>query len=127
MDNRFRVPKNQSLVKLAKELRKNMTPEEKKLWYQYLRTYPIKFDRQKVIGHYICDFYCPTIRLVIELDGKQHYNEEDAAYDRERTRFLESYHMTVIRYYDGLIRKQFGDVCEDIDRIVKELIWKRSK
>ena len=105
MDNRFRVPKNQSLVKLAKELRKNMTPEEKKLWYQYLRTYPIKFYRQKVIGHYICDFYCPTIRLVIELDGKQHYNEEDAAYDRERTRFLEPYHMTVIRYYDGLIRK----------------------
>ena len=123
MDNRFRIPKNSSLMTLAKELRKNMTPEEKKLWYQFLRTYPLKFYRQKVIGNYICDFYCPSVRLVIELDGKQHYNEEDAAYDRERTAFLESYHITVIRYYDGLIREQFGDVCKDIDHIVKDLIW----
>ena len=82
---------NKDIVPAAKMLRKNMTKEEKHLWYDFLRQYPIRFYRQKVLGKYIADFYCAEAKLVIELDGSGHYTEEGKRYDEERTAFLEGY------------------------------------
>ena len=68
---------NSKLTRNAQTLRKNMTKEERHLWYDYLRSYPIRFQRQKVLGKYIADFYCAEAKLVIELDGSQHYTDEN--------------------------------------------------
>ena len=87
---------NKALVPLAQELRKNMTKEERRLWYNFLRHYPIRFTRQKVIDHYIVDFYCAKAKLIIELDGSQHYSEEAQQKDAVRTAALEQYGLTVI-------------------------------
>ena len=87
---------NRSLISSAKELRKSMTKEERRLWYDYLRTCPQKFVRQKVLGNYIADFYCASIKLVIELDGSQHYENEGIQYDRQRTEYIESFGIRVI-------------------------------
>ncbi|MCI5574882.1 MAG: endonuclease domain-containing protein [Clostridiales bacterium] len=100
-------------------LRKNMTQEEKHLWYDFLRTYPIRFLRQKVLGTYIADFYSAEAKLVIELDGSGHYTEEGKQYDEERTAFLEEYGLTVIRIPNTEIHNNFRGVCEYIDSIVK--------
>ena len=81
---------NPALTQRARELRKNMTREDKRLWYQFLRTHPLRFLRQKVIDNYIVDFYCHEARLVIELDGSQHYDPEGAGKDSVRTQYLES-------------------------------------
>ena len=78
---------NKNLVPRARELRKEMTREERRLWYEFLRTYPERFQRQKILGSYIADFYCARAKLVIELDGSQHYETEGTARDEERTRF----------------------------------------
>ncbi|MBO7310809.1 MAG: endonuclease domain-containing protein, partial [Clostridia bacterium] len=88
---------NKSIVPTAKMLRKNMTKEEKHLWYDFLRTYPVRFLRQKVLGQYIVDFYCAKAKIVIELDGSGHYTEQGRMYDAERTSFLEGYGLKVIR------------------------------
>ena len=80
---------NKQLVPLAKQLRKEMTKEERHLWYDFLRTYSVRFSRQKVLGKYIADFYCAEAKLVIELDGSQHYEDGNAEKDAERTVFLE--------------------------------------
>ena len=79
---------NEQLIPRAKQLRKDMTKEERRLWYDYLRAYPVKFSRQKVMGNYIVDFYCAEAKLVIELDGSQHYEPDAAKKDAERTAFL---------------------------------------
>ena len=88
---------NKQIVPAAKMLRKNMTKEERHLWYDYLRTHPVRFSRQKVLGKYIADFYSAEARLVIELDGGGHYSENGQQYDAERTAFLEGYGLKVIR------------------------------
>ena len=88
---------NKQLVPFAKQLRKEMTKEERHLWYDFLRSYPVRFSRQKVLGKYITDFYSAEAKLVIELDGSQHYEDINAEKDAERTAFLESYGLTVIR------------------------------
>ena len=111
---------NKGIVPTAKMLRKNMTKEEKHLWYDFLRTYPVRFSRQKVLGRYIADFYCAEAKLVIELDGSGHYTEEGKQYDEERTAFLEEYGLTVIRIPNTEIHKNFRGVCEYIDRLVKQ-------
>ena len=80
---------NKQLVPFAKQLRKGMTKEERHLWYDFLRTYPVRFSRQKVLGKYIVDFYSAETKLVIELDGSQHYEDINAEKDAERTAFLE--------------------------------------
>lgn len=80
----------------AQELRKNMTPQEKHLWYDYLRTYPQQFRRQKQIDRFIVDFYCASARLVVEIDGSQHFSPEGIAYDAERTNTLARYGVRVI-------------------------------
>ncbi len=110
-----------SNIPLAKELRKNMTPWERKLWYQYLRTYPIRFQRQKAIGNYIVDFYCAKARLVLELDGGGHYSEEQMQKDMLRTRALESMNLTVVRICNLDIDNNFRGVCEYIDGIISHL------
>ncbi len=91
-----------------------MTKEEKHLWYDFLRTYPTRFSRQKILGRYI------AAKLVIELDGSGHYTEEGKQYDEERTAFLEEYGLTVIRIPNTEIHKNFRGVCEYIDRLVKQ-------
>ena len=111
---------NKDIVTLAKELRKNMTREEKHLWYDYLRKYPIKFLRQKVIGKHIADFYCAEVKLVIELDGSQYYEEEGIKKDAERTEFLEKYGIKVIRFTNREVNDNFRGVCEYIDIVVKQ-------
>lgn len=103
----------------AFDLRHEMTPQEKRLWYAYLRTYPVKVYRQRVIEHFIVDFYCPLARLVIELDGSQHYTEQGKAYDEERSQILNLYDLEVLRFTNLELDQQFDAVCEVIDREVK--------
>ena len=111
---------NQQLVSAAKALRKNMTKEERHLWYDYLRTHPVRFSRQKVLGKYIADFYSAEAQLVIELDGSGHYAEENQQYDAERTRFLEGYGLRVIRIPNNELNSNFGGVCEYIDLVIEQ-------
>ena len=111
---------NKSNIPFAKILRKNMTPWERKLWYEFLRTYPIRFQRQKAIGDYIVDFYCAKAKLVIELDGGGHYTNEQIEKDNIRTKELECMNLTVIRICNLDIDRNFYDVCEYIDLIVKK-------
>ena len=112
---------NKANIPLAKELRKNMTPWERKLWYDYLRSYPIRFQRQKAIGNYIVDFYCAKAKLVIELDGGGHYTAEQAEKDAFRTNELEAMDLTVLRFCNLDIDRNFRGVCEHIDLTVKNL------
>ena len=107
-------------VVLARELRKNMTPEEKHLWYDYLCKYPDRFQRQKPIGSYIADFYCAEAKLVVELDGGGHYTEKQEAYDRERTEYMNSLGIAVIRFNNMDVVKKFSGVCMAINEAVKE-------
>ena len=111
---------NKQLVPLAKQLRKEMTKEERHLWYDFLRSYPVRFSRQKVLGKYIADFYSAEAKLVIELDGSQHYEESNIEKDTERTAFLESYGLTVIRIPNNEVSRNFRGVCEYIDTAVKQ-------
>ena len=110
---------NKLNIPLAKELRKNMTPWERKLWYEYLRTYPIRFQRQKTIGNYIVDFYCAKARLVIELDGGGHFTPEQVEKDQIRTKELKNMNLTVIRICNLDVDKNFRGVCEYIDGIIE--------
>ena len=112
-------PYNPKNIPLAISLRKKMTPWEHRLWYQFLRTYPIRFQRQKAIGEYIADFYCAKAQLVIELDGGGHYTDEQMERDRLRTQALEQMGLTVLRFCNTDIDRHFKDVCERIDREVQ--------
>ena len=111
---------NKQLVPLAKQLRKEMTKEERHLWYDFLRTYPIRFSRQKILGKYIVDFYCAEAKLVIELDGSQHYEDENKNDDEKRTAFLKKYDLKVIRIPNNEVNKNFRGVCEYIENEVKQ-------
>ncbi|MBE6976396.1 MAG: endonuclease domain-containing protein [Ruminococcaceae bacterium] len=109
---------NTKLTDNAKKLRKNMTKEERHLWYDFLRCYPVRFLRQKVIDQYIVDFYCHDARLIIELDGSQHYETEMQRKDQIRTDFIEKRNLLVIRIPNNAITQNFRGVCEYIDQIV---------
>ena len=111
---------NRQLIPLAKHLRREMTKEERHLWYDFLRSYPIRFSRQKVLGKYIADFYSAEARLVIELDGSQHYENDNTEKDAERTVFLEGYGLRVIRIPNNEVSRNFRGVCEYIDAAVKQ-------
>ena len=111
---------NKSLVSNARNLRKNMTKEERHLWYDFLRTYPVKFLRQKILGRYIVDFYCAEAMLIIELDGSQHYEEAAMAKDSERTAYLEQYGIRILRIPNNEVNRNFSGVCEYIDLAVKQ-------
>ena len=112
---------NKDNIPLARVLRKNMTPWERRLWYDFLRDYPVRFQRQKAIGNYIADFYCAKAKLVIELDGGGHYTAELARKDEMRTKDLESMNLTVVRICNLDIDRNFSGVCEYIDLTVKRL------
>ena len=111
---------NKKLVGFSKQLRKNMTKEERHLWYDFLRGYDIRFLRQKVFGKYIVDFYCPKAKIVVELDGSQHYAPMGIEKDTERTIFLEQYSVTVIRIPNNEVMCNFRGVCEYIDLQVRQ-------
>lgn len=102
-----------------------MTPWELKLWFNFLRGYPIRFQRQKAIGNFIVDFYCAKAGLVIELDGSQHYSKANMLKDRIRTEKLEGFNLTVLRIPNNEIDENFDGVCEYIDAFVKHLIKNR--
>lgn len=113
---------NRELTPYAKALRRGMTREERHIWHDFLRTYPIRFLRQKVIDDFIVDFYCHKARLVIEIDGSQHYEEDYLKYDAYRTARIESRGLRVIRFTNSEIDKDFDGVCSTIDAIVKEAL-----
>lgn len=116
------MPYNRELIPRAKELRKNMTSQENKLWYQFLSGYPVRFQRQKTIGGFIVDFYCAKAVLVVELDGKPHFSEQGLAYDEERTALLMQKNVLVIRFSNSEVENCFGDVCRKIAEIVQSRI-----
>ncbi len=98
----------------AQCLRKNMTKEERHLWYDFLKKLPITVNRQKVIGNYIVDFYVAAAKLVIELDGSQHYEDSNAEKDKDRDRYLNSKNIKVLRYSNLEINRNFEGVCQDV-------------
>jgi very-short-patch-repair endonuclease len=110
-DSDFHLPYNSTLIARARELRKNMTAAEKKLWYGYLRTFKFKVFRQRPIDHFIVDFYCPSLKLVIEIDGDSHFTDEGKEYDRERTQRLEGYGLRVVRFTNQQVLQDFEGVC----------------
>ena len=110
---------NPKLTENAKALRKNMTKEERHLWYDFLRSYPVRFLRQKVIDNYIVDFYCHQAKLVLELDGSQHCSPEEIEYDRRRTSYLNEKGLNVLRISNLDVMRNFRGVCEAIDLTVK--------
>ena len=99
-----------------------MTKEEKHLWYDFLKSYPVRFSRQKILGKYIADFYCHKAKLIIELDGTQHFEEKGLEYDEQRTEYLKQYGVTVIRVANNMVNQQFSAVCEFIDSYVREYV-----
>ena len=114
------IPKDNRQLENARRLRREMTPHERKLWYLFLRKYPLKFFKQRIIGSYIVDFYCSSAKLVIEIDGSQHYDMQSMEYDAHRSVFLEFFGLKVIRFSNRDIDRNFSSVCEQIDLIIKE-------
>ena len=119
MENK-KLPRNKSLKNLSSDLRNNATPEENKLWYEFLRTYPIRFNRQRIVGNFILDFYCAKARLAVELDGSQHYENSGISHDEQRTKYLVSLGITVLRFSNTEVNKSFYEVCTVIDMTVKD-------
>ncbi|NJP10218.1 MAG: endonuclease domain-containing protein [Leptolyngbyaceae cyanobacterium RU_5_1] len=111
----FYFPYEAELVARAKELRQNPTPAEKKLWQECLRTFQFRVLRQRPIAHFIVDFYCSALRLVIEVDGDSHFAEQGKTYDAQRTAILESYGLTILRFTNEEVMKQFAGVCDRIN------------
>lgn len=107
---------DKKLKSRADELRKNMTQQEWNLWYFYLRNHRLKWYRQRIIDRFIVDFYCHAAKLVIEIDGKQHYTDQGIVYDTERTQVLQGYGLKVLRYTNQQLVDNFQEVCWDIER-----------
>ena len=110
---------NKKNITLAKNLRKNATPQENRLWYDFLSKYEVRFQRQKAIGNFIADFYCHKAKLIIEIEGSQHYTEQGRQIDEFRTEILEGYALTVLRFTNHQMDTNFRGVCEYIDTVVK--------
>ena len=108
------IPKNNSQLENARRLRREMTPHERKLWYLFLRKYPVIIYKQRIIGRFIVDFYCASAGLVIEVDGSQHYEPQEIAYDVERSAFLSTLGLDVLRFSNRDIDRDFRGVCEQI-------------
>ena len=121
------LPYDEKLIPRAQELRKNATKQENHLWYDFLRDYPIRFKRQKPINSFIADFYCHAAKLVIELDGSQHYSEQGLVYDKERSAVFAQYGVTVLRFSNLDVERNFQGVCTAIDLAVKERLKEESE
>ena len=120
------IPRNKNLKQISNDLRNNATKQENHLWYDFLRNYPLQFYRQKIIGPYIVDFYCPKAKLIIELDGMQHYEKDAIVYDNNRTKAFEELNLCVIRFSNYEIDNNFESVCEKINKKVTELMIKEK-
>ena len=112
--NKFKGHKNSKITILSKDLRNNMTKEERHLWFDFLQNLPVRINRQKVFDNYIVDFYCATYNLIIELDGTQHYLPEGAENDKVRDTYFSDKGIKVLRYSNADINRNFKGVCEDI-------------
>ena len=113
------IPRDKNQLENARRLRREMTPHERKLWYLFLRKYPVKIYKQRIIGKYIVDFYCACAKLVIEVDGSQHYEPQGMAHDAERSAFLSSLGLEILRFSNRDIDREFRSVCEKIDITVQ--------
>lgn len=109
---------NKGYLERARLLRNNMTKEEKRLWYDFLSMHKSRFVRQKIIENYIVDFYCPSKKLVIELDGSQHYTENGLEYDQIRAEILYAHNLKILRFKNYEIQKNFKSVCNQIDKSI---------
>ena len=116
------VTKNYKMLGTARTLRRNLTPQERRLWYSFLRNYPVKVYKQRIIESFIVDFYCAQARLVIELDGSQHYTSQGKAYDAERSSILQQYGLQVLRFANNDIDRHFDAVCQQIHNIIQSRI-----
>ena len=114
------IPKDSTQLENARRLRREMTAHERKLWYLFLRKYPVKIYKQRIIGRFIVDFYCASAGLVIELDGSQHYEPRGLAYDAERSQFLMALGLEVLRFSNRDIDRNFRGVCTQIDCIIQK-------
>jgi very-short-patch-repair endonuclease len=114
----FCLPYNPELVERAKALRKSMTRAEQKLWYEYLRSFKYRVLRQRPIDHFIVDFYCSALKLVIEIDGESHFTEVGITYDEARTKVLEGYGLRVIRFTNEEVLQEFERVCVQIGEML---------
>jgi len=114
------VRKNHKMLPRAKELRKDMTPQERHLWYDFLRDYPVKIYKQRIIESFIADFYCASAKLVIEVDGAQHFSAEGRQRDILRSSVLEQYGLLVLRFTNHEIDTQFDAVCRQIMYAIEE-------
>ena len=110
---------NKKNITLAKVLRRHATAQENRLWYDFLSTYEIRFQRQKAIDNFIADFYCHKAKLIVEIDGSQHYSEKGIESDRFRTEILEKHNLTVVRFTNYEVDTNFCGVCKCIDEAVK--------
>ncbi len=119
MSNETSRKHNPALTNNARSLRKNMTKEERHLWYDFLRSYRVRFLRQKVIDTFIADFYCHQARLVIELDGSQHYSPQGLLKEQIRTEKMEQRGLTVLHIPNNAVNQNFRGVCEYIDYLVQ--------
>ena len=108
------MKQEEKTLRFSQKLRKTMTTEERHLWYDFLKTYPVQFRRQYCIGIFIVDFYCYKAKLVIELDGSQHYDPQKEIYDRKRTADLNKHGIQVLRFTNLDIRRNFYNVCQTI-------------
>ena len=113
------IPKNNSLLENARHLRREMTPHERKFWYLFLRRYPVKIYKQRIIGRYIVDFYCDSAELSIEVGGSQHYDPQGLADDAERSDVLKGLGLAILRFSNREVDREFGGVCAEIDRVIQ--------
>ena len=116
------IERNKNLLEASRILRKNMTDQEKHLWYDYLSKYPIRWYKQRIIDNFIVDFYCSKAKLVVELDGSQHYEKDAMEYDKFRTKTINLYNIDVLRFSNYDVDNNFEGVCAIIDKAVKERI-----
>ena len=116
------VVKNFRMLETARKLRCEMTPQETKLWYRFLRSYPVKIYKQRIIESFIVDFYCADARLVIEIDGSQHYTEQGKEYDEQRTAILEQYGVQVLRFTNLDVDRHLDAVCAQIDSTIERRV-----
>ena len=116
------IKRNKNLLESSRILRKDMTRHEKHLWYDFLRNYPMHIYKQRIIENYIVDFYCPAAKLIIELDGSQHYTKSGMEYDEVRTEILEIYNLKVLRIPNIDVDTNFYGICQMIDKEIKNRI-----
>ena len=113
---------NRKLIHRAQTLRREMTKQERHLWYDFLSSYPVKFRKQTTIGNFIVDFYCDKAKLIIELDGSQHFTDEGLAYDKERDSILKSNDLDILRFSNVDIDNNFDGVCYQIDSLIRRKV-----